>query len=479
MWTFLERSGRELISLLVLVVLARVLAPADFGLFAMAGAAIRFLTLFQASGFSSAIVQREQIDESHLNTAFWIVILISLTLALTLWFGAGYFASFFGEPRVAELIRWLALMPVLGALGQVQMQLLRRRMRFKALATRTFVATPISGAAAIVAALAGLGVWSLVIRQLAQRVVMVVVCWKVGGWRPGFTFSKSRAVELISFGGSMMAANAVNFVRGQGPVVIIGRVLGATELGYYNMALRIFELTKDALVDALGQVLYPMFSRLQGDKTKLREAYASVARFSGVVALPAFTGILIVAPSLLPAAFGAKWQVTVPVLQILSLQAIVESMSHYNPTLLVATGHPHLRLLILAMAAAVGLPMALIAVHWGIEAVAVAYLLEATLLALLSWWMISRLVGVRFATVWPSVRGPFAASLMMALAVLGAATLLRPVERLGAGPLGPWPGIVALVLIGVLVYATALIRVDRRIIADFRSVLSAARQGAP
>src|SRR5687768_15586797 len=193
MWTFLERSGQELISLLVLVVLARVLAPADFGVFAMAGASIRFLTLFQASGFSSAIVQREQIDESHLNTAFWIVMLISLTLTLTLWFGAGYFARFFGEPRVAELIRWLALMPVLGALGQVQMQLLRRRMRFKALATRTFVATPISGAVAIAAALAGFGVWSLVIRQLTQRVVMVAVCWRVGGWRPGFTFSKSRA----------------------------------------------------------------------------------------------------------------------------------------------------------------------------------------------------------------------------------------------------------------------------------------------
>jgi PST family polysaccharide transporter len=462
-WALTQSFGQELLSFGVLVVLARMLSPADFGLFAMATVATKFTGLYQASGFSASIVQRETIDDDHLNTAFWVNVATSCVLAAALFCGAGLVAGFFKEPALVDMVRWMSVVLILGGLGQVQAQLLRRRMKFKALATRTLFAEPISGVLALLAAANGLGVWSLVVKQIAFRFVNLIVCWKVGGWRPGFSFSLRHARELISFGASMMGANGLNFVRSQGSSLIIGHLLGSAALGYYNMGGRIYNLTKTALIGGLGKVIWPMFSRLQGDMERLREAYYNVSRFSALVAFPAFTGILLIAPHFIPIAFGPRWGASIVVVQILAVQAIIESMSHYNETVLNALGRPHIRLAILTTAALVGFAGAYVAAHWGLQAVAVAYVLESAVMAVLGWIYVQRLAAVSVRAAWPFVRGAFVATVFMA-------ACLMLLDRVLPSTIAAMPRLVVLVVTGVTAYVAALFFVDAKIAPDLRSL---------
>jgi len=473
-WSLFGRFGQQVTSLAVLFVLARLLAPESFGLFALAGVFTRLMMLLISSGLTSAIVQREELEDLHLDTAFWINFVLAIVLMALLISGSGFIAEFFGEPLLSPVVKWLSLTVLLGGLTQVQTQILTRHMSFDSLSKRLLIAAPISGVIGVAAALAGLGVWSLVIRDLSFQLVMLIVLWRVSSWRPGLGVSLSHARELFSFGASQMGSNVVTFLRTQGVVLIVGSLLGSTALGFYHLASRLYTILISTVSNSVGRVAWSLFSRLQSRFPELKQAFFSVIRFSTILSWPLFLGLLVISSVLMPVAFGESWRPSVPVLQALSILALLQSITIPMSSLFVALGKPELRLQLVSLETVFGLAGSLLAVRFGVGAVAWALVVGAVVVTPIYFRNVRSMIGLNFkdylGRIWPAAT----AALIMSSCVYGAVIYLSAVYS-------PEVTLVACVVLGGLVYALVLLFLDRSVIADIRkltTLLKPAREPA-
>ena len=194
-WSAIENLGTQAIYFVVFLVLARLLQPEEFGLVSLAGVFISFMMVFADQGLSDAIVQRQDLEPEHLDTAFWINLGICALLAIFTFAAAGSVSSFFHQPQLKPIIAWLSLSFLFNGFSSVQQSLLRRQLAFRALAVRSLVATFASGIVGVVMALMGFGVWSLVAQQLINRVLAILGLWWASDWRPGCQ-AFSRAIFL-------------------------------------------------------------------------------------------------------------------------------------------------------------------------------------------------------------------------------------------------------------------------------------------
>lgn len=462
-WSVTGQFGGQLISFLVLLVLARLLVPESFGLVALAGVVTRFSLLFLQSGLTSAIVQRQQLAKAHLDTAFWLNLIFAGILTFALIAGSEYAARLLRNPDLAPIIRWLSPTLIFTALNQVQSQILARQMSFGTLAKRNLIATLISGVVAVAAAIKGFGVWSLVIRAICNQLVTTLVLWNSSQWRPGSEFSINHARELVSFGISQMGSNVSNFVRMQGTVAIIGTFLGTTVLGYYYLADRLCTLILNTGVDQIGRVSWPMYSRLQAEPDKLRNAYLGVARFSAIIAMPLIWGLIVIAWQFIPIAFGEQWNPVVPVLVVLAVQAFFHAVVAPMFGVFLAIGRPAARFWILSVETALCILGAVYFAAYGLVAIAIWFAVSAAIVSPIAFHLLAKLVKIRFGAYLKQTWSPLIAALAMAGVVQLTGIYLS--NRVAAEIV-----LVFSVGIGALTYTSVLLLIDSQVIADIRGV---------
>jgi PST family polysaccharide transporter len=188
-WSAAEKWGIRVITFLVTLILARFVSPESFGLIAYATVFISFAGIFVEQGFSDAIVQFPTIEREHLDTAFWIGILMGTLLSIFTFATSGMIANVFHEPQLIPILKWLSPVFLVGALNSVQYSILRRKLAFRSLTVRSLICVLISGTVAAIMAVLGFGVWSLVARSLVSGVVSVITLWGVSDWRPSFRLS--------------------------------------------------------------------------------------------------------------------------------------------------------------------------------------------------------------------------------------------------------------------------------------------------
>lgn len=423
-WSAIQRGGNQVISFLVFLVLSRLLGPEEFGLVALATIFTSFVQIFVDQGFSTAIVQFPEIEHEHLDTAFWTAILVGVCLAAVGVGISGYVANFFREPALAPIVVWLSLGLVLISLSSTQQACLLRDLDFKGLATRTLVATVVGGGAGIAAALAGFGVYSLVIKALVVHLVGAIVLWNVSDWRPGFRFSLQHFRALFGFGSNITANNVLIFMSRRADNFLIGRFMGATALGYYSIAYNFIQMLLDLFVTTSTSVTISTFSRLQDDHDQMRQGFYKATRYSSLFAFPAFVGVALLSPSLISLLFGEKWLPSAPVMQVLALIGLIYPIAIFNTQMLVAAGKPSWRLRIMAVYAVVDVLGFLIAVRWGIVAVAAALVLRTFLLSPLSYFAVHRIIGIDFGVYFRQLVPSLAGSAALAVTVVALLPLL-------------------------------------------------------
>ena len=428
-WSGTRIWGTRAVTFIVFAILSRLLTPETFGLIALAYLFITFAQTFQDQGFGDAIVQRADLKPEHLDTAFWTNLGISAALALISIAGAGLISELFHEPELAPIIRWLSLGFVFSGLIGVQQAIVRRQLEFRKLALAEILALVISGGLAVALAILGFGVWSLVVQDLVNLAVVALVLWVVSDWRPGFHFSRVRFAELSSFGLNIIGINVLNFVNMHTDDLLIGYFLGPTLLGFYTVAYKLFGITKDLLTSVTNAVAFPVFSRLQDDPDRMRQSFYKVVRFTSLISFPAFIGMSVLAPQLIPALFGPQWTLSIPVLQVLAIIGILHSMLYYHDSFVYALGKPAWRLAMIALNAVSNVIAFAIAVRWGIVAVAAAYVIRGYLLSPLEFWMVSKLGGIDVKIYLRQLVVPAIASLLMAATVF---ILKTPIGRVSS-----------------------------------------------
>lgn len=424
-WNVIQNSGSQITSFIVFSLLAHLLGPEVFGLVALAGIFISFVQLFTDQGLASAIIQCKELDREHLDTAFWINLGSGVLLTFFGIAAAGVVANLFNEPQLVPIIRWLSLSFLLNALSSVQVAILSREFDFKSLAIRTLTASFVGGIVGVIMAFMGYGVWSLVGQQLTNAFVAVFVLWQVSDWRPGLNISAKHYKELFAFGLNEVGFNIFNFFSRRGDDFLIGYFLGPVALGYYTIAYRVLLLMTELLISTISKVALPTFSRLQQEPERLRSAFYTATQLSSLVALPAFVSVAVLAPEIVQVLFGNKWLPSIPVIQILSFVGMLQSVSYFNGSVIVAMGKPSWRLRITILNSVSNVVAYVLVVKWGITAVAAAFVIRAYLFSPIPIWMIHKLIHIKLSVYLRQYIAPLISSLGMVLVILGAKYIFK------------------------------------------------------
>jgi O-antigen/teichoic acid export membrane protein len=270
--------------------------------------------------------QRKELSDDHCDAAFWLLIGSSVIAMAVFMVVAPLVAASFDQPLVTDLIRALSLTLPLGALSAVPSALLSRELRFRALAARRFISGTGGGIAAVGMALAGWGVWSLVGFHLVQKALAVVVAWTAHRWRPRFSFSSARARELWSFSIVMFGIRVLQFAEMAMMRGLLGLFFGPVVLGYFFMAQRVTRLMHDLLTAPTSRIALPTFAKVQADRERAKRLLRSAMRMLSLIAVPAYAGVIVLAPVVLPLALGDRWLSAVPYLQLLALAGLIRPM---------------------------------------------------------------------------------------------------------------------------------------------------------
>jgi O-antigen/teichoic acid export membrane protein len=423
------------ISALVFLVLARLVDPSAFGLVALAAVYVLTTQTISDQGLATALIQRDSIEDAHKDSAFWANLTVGLLLALLTFVLADPISRLYGEPRLAPILRWFAISPVLAALSIVQQALLSRSLRFRELALRQLVGALAGGATGIAMAYAGMGVWALVAQHITNQTVSVIVLWSVTSWRPRFAFSWRHFRELFNFGFNVLAANIVRAIGFQADRLILGYFLGATALGYYSVAQRLLSILTDFVAGSAERIVVPLFARIQGEKERVNRGLMTAQRILTLVTVPAFVGLAATAPVLVPVLLGAKWQPSVLSTQILAAASLGFCLSFFFGQVLTALGRPGLRLGVVVAQAISLCAVCLIGVRFGLAGVSLAVMLNQVLFYGVELVILRRNAGFSLAAYLGEGMLPLVGSVIMAAGVILLGRAMGdfpPIARLAA-----------------------------------------------
>jgi O-antigen/teichoic acid export membrane protein len=416
-WSAAQSSGGQVTTLIVFALLARLLDPSAFGLIALANIFVAFAKVFADQGFAMAIIQRRDLQPAHLNTAFWTNVAVGLLLMCVTIASAGWIALLFKTPELAAIIRWLSIVFLVSSLSAVQQALLVREFKFKYLAIRSLTATVVGGIVGVSMAFLGYGVWSLVGQQLAHSLVQIFLLWRVSQWRPAIEFSNRHLKDLVSYGANIVGINLAEFVNRNADNFLIGFYLGPIALGYYALAYKLFSTLLRLFVSITGRVVFSSFSAIQASKERMRKAFYSATQMTSLITFPMFSGLAVIAPYLIVLVFGQQWQASVPVIQLLALVGILETVYLYNANVMLAMGKPSWKLKLNLINALINLVAFAIAVRWGIVAVAAAYVIRAYLLSPIALILVRKLIDIQIRVYLQNLGTALIASIAMVTAI--------------------------------------------------------------
>jgi O-antigen/teichoic acid export membrane protein len=452
----------------VLVILARTLDPVAFGLVATAAALIAFAQLLQDMGILQAYVQRPLPAAGDLSTLFWGTSLLGAVLSIVLFALAPSIAGAFNQAALAPVLATMAPVLFLQATALAPSAELERELRFGPIALRRTIGSITGGLTAIALALAGAGAFALVARVLVDATVGTVLLWASVRWMPRLTFSPKRFWEYARFGLPVAGARFLETVQSRSDDLLIARFLGPASLGIYSVAYQLFRILVEVITGSASQVLSPAFARLQHERSRLLSAYYRAVRLTALVTVPIFAGAAAIAGPLITLVFGPQWDDAIPVLQILAVLGIVQSIRYYDAALLIAIGRPKIGLVVRALTVTLTVAGYVIAIQFGnLVAFAVAQVVVAIAVSTPIWLtVLSKTVGVRPLELARRVWSPLTAAAIMSVVVWGMDSGTQ---------LGNAMTLLICIPLGALTYSALLLLLDRSALRELAEIVKSMR----
>lgn len=463
-WAYGAYVGGRALVLASTAVLARVLTPSDFGLVSLALVFMTFLDTVRDLGLTQALVgsAREELEEQT-QTVFVGTVAIGGLLALTAAALGPLAASALHHTQLAAIIPVLAANFFLQSLGATHGALATKAMDYRARTIAEGADVVVRGAISIGLALAGAGVWSLVIGYVVGTLSRDIALWAQVSWRPSFSFPRKHLRRLVRFGGVLTIVDIASAVGSNIDYLFVGRVLGSAQLGLYTIGFRLPELLILNLAIVAGDVLFPAYAAL--DRARLHEGFLTSLKYIAALVFPVAVVLVVLARPTVLTLFGGKFEGSIDVMRLLAVYAACAAINIPAGTIykvmgrggvLLYTGLPHLVVLFGAL---------LVVTNQGIGAVAVAVVSCQAALALACLVVASRMLSVHPRDLWSAVRAPVAACVPMGLAVLVPERLID----------APFPALAAGGLAGAVVYLAAIYVLDRELVASFMKTVTPSR----
>lgn len=443
------RSGSQLLAQLVqwsaTFLVIRLLTPHDYGLYAMAQVVLVFLNMLNGYGLASGLVQAREATPHQVRQLFGMLLLLNGALAAAQILIAPWAAAYYRQPLIADMLRVQALFYMTTPFLVVPQALLSRAMDFRHQARANIAAAVLSAGAAVAAAFAGWGVWTLVATPLVLfGVRAAMMTWSAGGLvRPSFDFRGAGA--MMRFGGLMAAGQLVWLLQSQADVFIAGRVFSAHLLGIYTTALFLAQIFVAKVVPPLNEVAFSAYARLQHDPAARGAAFVRSTRLVMVAALPFYVGLAATAEPLVATVLGAQWHEAVPVVRLLALAMPFMTLQVLYTPACDASGRPGIGIGNGLIGAALLTVAFLVALPWGPVGLAAAWTVAYPIYLLVGSVRALPVIGARARDLADAVAPPALAALVMGLAVV-------LVDR--ALPVAPPPlRLAILTVVGALAYA--------------------------
>jgi O-antigen/teichoic acid export membrane protein len=448
-WGVVERASSQGIAFLVLLVLARLLGPENYGLVTLAATMALFGQMLLGETFSQALIQQKLLERAHVSSLFWLLASSGLIAAGILWLASDVSGEIFAQPRLAPILKALSPLLFLSALQAVPIALFRRDLDFRAFAVASVLGTVAGGATGIGLAALGFGAWSLVANLLGQSAVTTAVIWRQSRFRPELVFSRPHIRDLWVYGQYTFFLRIAAFIANQSPRILIGYLFGPLALGVFSLALRMVEILYQLLSLPAVNVAMPAIAKVRDAPERLERAILTATQLSAMVSVPVFVGLALIAPFAVPVVFGAKWTASVPIVQILCVYGIVGTCGLIWGSIIAGLGRPDIALATTSTAAAVNIAVLLLIAPWGIVAASAAFVVRGYATLPFMPFVIARLTGIHAAAQY-RVFAPIAfATAIMAAAVESLIAALGNV-------LPPTAMTAAAIALGIAVYVGAV-----------------------
>ena len=341
-WTFLQKIGSQSIAFVIMIFLARLLSPKDFGLIAMLSIFIQISQNVVDGGFNQALIQKLNVDEKDYSSVFYINIIVSFLIYAILFLIAPWVANFYNQDLLSPLLRVLALSFVINSFSLIQETKIKNELDFKKLTIIQIPSNIIGGVVALIMAFLGFGVWSIVCLQLVTRFAYAIQLWFHTKWVPMWVFEMKRVRKLFGFGGRMLFSTILTSLYSNIIIIIIGKFYPAAQVGFYQNAKTTALTPSQTIKSVADSVTFPTFSKIQNDNKTLKSAYKKVMQMLIFWTLPLFSFLGVLAVPLFQVVFGEKWVPAVPFFRWLCFIAVLSPLVNYNLNILKIKGEAKL-----------------------------------------------------------------------------------------------------------------------------------------
>lgn len=446
-----------------LMVLARLLAPKEFGLVGMVTAFTGVLNLFRDFGLSTATVQRGQVTDDQISTLFWINILVGTVLALILACMAPFVAVFYHEPRLVWVSVILATSFIFNGAGVQHNALLERQMRFTALAAIDVISLVVSTAIGIGMAATGFGYWALVASAVTLPLVSTLCLWFTTGWRPGRIHLHEEVHSMLRFGGAFTVINLIVYIGYNLEKVLLGRYWGANALGLYGRAYQLINLPTENLNSAFGGVAFAGLSRVRHEPDRFRSYFLRGYSLVLALTIPITIAVALFAHDLIRVLLGPKWSDVADIFRLLAPTILIFALINPLAWLTFSLGMIGRNLKIVLVLAPLVISGYLLGLPYGPRGVAIGYSAIMTIWCVphIAWCVQGTVISLR--DIFVTASRPFVSGIAAAALAFGTKLLfgqsLRPLPRLILGMtvlLGAYVGMLFYVMGQKAVYVSLL-----------------------
>jgi O-antigen/teichoic acid export membrane protein len=435
LWTVIQNCGGKVITLVLFSILARLLDPHEFGVFASAMAVLGFVALFVEQGLSEAIVQRPVVTPRLLNTAFVVNLALALLVFTLLWFASPLIAKNMDILELTGILRAASLSILVSALAFSQQAMQRRNFHYRWLAICAFSSTLVSGIMGTILALTGHGAWSLVAQSVIAAAIYAALLWIRSQWAFSFEFDFAGVRSLFGYGMNMLGQHISYFGNTRYIEIFLATTFGVSALGSYLVGVKIYQALMQALSSSILEVAYSGFSRVAHDRAAIVRAYFKAITLTSAVAVPIFVLLACVAPEVTVVFFGEKWRQSADIMRPMALLGAGEVLEFYNGTVYNALGRPFIGFLFNAFKTLIILTTLWLSRHVVFATIIWWYIFGQLLSMPPSFIFARKLIGISFRSIasriWPFLAGCVVASAVISM--LRANALLsewHPIYRL-------------------------------------------------
>ncbi len=398
-WNAIGQGVSQVSTILGSILLARVLTPEDFGTVGMITVICGFAYMFLDFGFTSALIQRKHICDSQLHTVFWLYMLIAFILTFGLILSAPLISDFYDQQVLIPICQAISLMFVIGAISQIPKVVLTRSMDFKSLSLGKIIGIPTSYILAIVFALNGVGLWSIVLQILLAPTIETIIILFFTKWKPAFIFDIKSVKELLKFSFSYFSYGLIEYWSKNLDGMLLGKYFGSSPMGIYTRSFAFVLMPVRNISQTINSTVFPKYSQLQEDLPKFRQLFLRINRLQAFVVMPSSIGLGVIAEPLVKFLMGSLWLDMVIPLRVFAIVGIIYALQVLMDTGIFSLAHADKLLKLGFIEKGIVLAGTVVGLRYGLLGVVWARLITAAITIIPKLWLFSKVSEIKIPVI--------------------------------------------------------------------------------